>query len=168
MPGDTENCPLSTLTGVRFERVNFRNCSLYTSVRNTRVFRLAEIKILCPSCDNVALNTWCPLKAYSVVLIPPNWSWKISLPPPLSVLFYPSHHKKQAILSFERSGKLQVLRNDSSSPEKEPWEHILPPNLHTDWLNFYNSGFTSWVQTISPWTIANALAVKHKTKRFVR
>ena len=34
---------------------------------------------------------------------------------------------------------LQVLRNDSTSPEKEPWEQFLLPNPHTDRLKFYNS-----------------------------
>ena len=42
----TEKCPLSILRDVRIKlRVNFRNCPLYTG----RVFRLAEIKILCLS-----------------------------------------------------------------------------------------------------------------------
>ncbi|KAL9953430.1 hypothetical protein ACROYT_G040851 [Oculina patagonica] len=47
--------------------------------------------------------------------------------------------RKQAILSLGRSGQLQVLRNESASPEKEPWEKYLLPNPHTDRLKFYNS-----------------------------
>ncbi|CAH3103537.1 unnamed protein product, partial [Pocillopora meandrina] len=46
--------------------------------------------------------------------------------------------RKQAILSFGRSGQLQVLRNDSA-PEKKPWEKYLLPNPHTERLKFYNS-----------------------------
>ena len=46
--------------------------------------------------------------------------------------------RKQAILSFGRSGQLQVLTN-TASPEKEPWEKYLLPNPHIDRLKFYSS-----------------------------
>ena len=42
-------------------------------------------------------------------------------------------------MSLGRSGQLQVLRNESAAPEKEPWEKYLLPNPHTDRLKFYNS-----------------------------
>ena len=47
--GTKNKCPLSALTGVRVKRVYLRNCPLYMGVRIKRVFRLAEIKILCLS-----------------------------------------------------------------------------------------------------------------------
>ena len=47
--------------------------------------------------------------------------------------------RKHAILYTERSGQLQVLRNDTASPENESWEQFLLPNPHTDKLKFYTS-----------------------------
>ena len=79
-----------------------------------------------------------PLKAYSAVLItpppPPSTMADFMIPPLLSQL----PQKSGTVLSFGRSGQLQVLRNDSALPEKEPWEQFLLPNPHTDRLKFYN------------------------------
>jgi len=55
--------------------------------------------------------------------------------------------RKQAILSFGRFGQLQVLRNDSASPEK-PWEKYLLPKPDTDRLKFYNSVFNRFMNLL--------------------
>ena len=55
----------------------------------------------------------------------------LSRPPQKASVSAPKK-RKQPILSFGRSGRLQVLRNDKTSPEKESGEHFLLPNLHTD------------------------------------
>lgn len=48
--------------------------------------------------------------------------------------------QKQAVLSFSpQSGQLQILRNESSTADKEPWEKYLVPNPHSKKLKFFNS-----------------------------
>ena len=47
---------------------------------------------------------------------------------------------KQAVLAFSaRSGQLQILRNESSIPDKEPWEMYLVPKPHSRKMKFFNS-----------------------------
>ena len=60
--------------------------------------------------------------------------WPVGDTPPVA-----PKKRKMAILSFGRSGQLQVLRNESAVSDVEPWQKYLLPNAHSKKLRFFNS-----------------------------